>query len=127
MVPVVTGTLETGDYSLVGHESKIAIERKSLADLYSTIGQNRERFEREFERLNEMRHPYLLIEADWPVILDPPDNITAFTKLPPKTISRTAISWSQKYPRVQWWPCGTREIAEAMTFRILERYMRDHV
>jgi DNA excision repair protein ERCC-4 len=116
--------IETGDYTLVGHESKISIERKNLSDLYSTIGHGRERFEAEFQRLNELDHAFLVVESDWSEVLNPPESITRHTDLPPKTISRTAISWQLRYPRVHWFPCGSREIAEATTFRILEMYLR---
>jgi ERCC4-type nuclease len=123
-VPTVRGTLASGDYSLEGHEQNIAVERKSLADLYATIGHGRERFEAEFRRMNEMSHAFLVIEADWSTVLNPPESITRHTELPPKIISRTAISWQLRYPRVHWFPCGSREIAEVTTFRILEMYLR---
>jgi len=44
-------TLQQGDYSIVGHESHVAIERKSKADLFGTLSAGRERFQRELERL----------------------------------------------------------------------------
>ena len=56
-------TLQQGDYSLVGHESQVAIERKSLADLFGTLGQGRERFERELARLAELDRAAIVIEA----------------------------------------------------------------
>jgi ERCC4-type nuclease len=40
-------TLATGDYSVSGLESVVAIERKSLPDLPSCCGRERERFDRE--------------------------------------------------------------------------------
>ena len=43
--------LTSGDYSLIGFENVVAIERKSLADLYSSLTNDRKRFEREFQRL----------------------------------------------------------------------------
>ena len=47
----VRGTLTTGDYSVAGMESIVAIERKSLGDLLSCIGKERERFDKEVMRL----------------------------------------------------------------------------
>lgn len=71
--PLVVGfarsTLASGDYSVVGLEEVVGVERKSLADLYSTIGQHRERFERELARLNEFRFAAVVVEADWRNIL----------------------------------------------------------
>jgi ERCC4-type nuclease len=63
---VVTRTLTTGDYSLVGLESVIAIERKSLPDLLSCIGQSRDRFTREVYRLLAYPVRGLVVEASWP-------------------------------------------------------------
>jgi len=31
-------TLQTGDYSIVGYEDRLCVERKSLEDLYHTLG-----------------------------------------------------------------------------------------
>lgn len=59
------GTLTTGDYSIAGLESVIAIERKSLPDLLACIGQERERFEREIQRLMAFPCRCLIIESTW--------------------------------------------------------------
>lgn len=60
------GTLATGDYSVKGLESVVAIERKSLPDLLGCIGQDRERFEREIVRLLAYPCRAIVIEATWP-------------------------------------------------------------
>lgn len=122
-VPTIRETLASGDYSLQGHAG-IAIERKSLPDLYGTIGQGRDRFERELERLNKLDFAAVVIEATWPeVCAEPPPH----TKLPPKTVFRSILAWSVRYPRVHWLPCGPRRLAEVTTFRLLERYVREKV
>lgn len=71
-IPTLPSTLKSGDYSIIGHESQIAVERKSLEDLYSTLGQGRERFERELQRLQEMQFSAIVIEAGWNRILSKP-------------------------------------------------------
>ena len=58
------GTLATGDYALKGCD-EIRIERKSLPDLLACCGVERERFEREIERLLAFRVRILLIESTW--------------------------------------------------------------
>ena len=60
------GTLATGDYSLVGLQDHVAIERKSLPDLLGCIGRDRERFEREVQRLKAYPVRALVVEAIWP-------------------------------------------------------------
>ena len=61
---VVRKKLDVGDYSIVGFESMITVERKSLADLYGTIGQGYDRFERELQRAIPYRWKGLVIESD---------------------------------------------------------------
>lgn len=61
---VEVGTLQTGDYALRGCD-EIRIERKSLPDLLACVGVERERFQREVERLLAFRCRILLIESTW--------------------------------------------------------------
>lgn len=113
--------LPTGDYSIQGHEREVAIERKSLADLYSTLGQHRERFETEHERLSHFDFGAVVIEATWDQILyHPPE----FSLLLPKTVFRTFCSWTVRY-HVPWFPAGSRRGAEVMTYRLLEKWWRE--
>lgn len=67
--PLVTA-LKTGDYSILGHESNFAIERKSLNDFTGCIFADR--FEREMIRLSEFKRAYLLIEANIANLKNPP-------------------------------------------------------
>ena len=59
------GTLATGDYSVRGLENVVAVERKSLGDLLSCVGQHRERFDREVQRLLAYPVRALVVEASW--------------------------------------------------------------
>jgi len=121
-VPTRRGTLASGDYSLVGYEHRLAVERKSLADLYGTLGKGRERFERELERLARFDFAAVVIEATWPeVCAEPPPH----AQLPPKTVFRSILAWSVRYPRVHWFPAGPRALAEVTAFRLLERFLRE--
>lgn len=64
----VVGTLDTGDYSLLGLDHVVRIERKSLADLLGCVGRERERFDREVQRLLGFPVRVLLVESDWVTI-----------------------------------------------------------
>lgn len=57
----VRAGLVTGDYSVHGAENLFAIERKSIADLVSSITVERDRFERELIRLRGYEFKRLLI------------------------------------------------------------------
>lgn len=67
-VEVVRTKLDAGDYSLVGYESLITFERKSVQDLVGTLIGGHERFLRELERMQDYKEKYILIEHS-PAIL----------------------------------------------------------
>ncbi|TXH18015.1 MAG: hypothetical protein E6R03_02915 [Hyphomicrobiaceae bacterium] len=118
-IPVEIATLKTADYSIKGFESEIAIERKSLTDLFGTLGSGRERFERELERLSEFQIAHVVIEASWETVLcKPPER----AKLSPKSVFRSINAWEQEFPTIHWQFMGMKAIAEHKTFRILERF-----
>jgi ERCC4-type nuclease len=62
---VEAGTLATGDYSIRGLEHVIAIERKSAEDMLACIGRERERFDREIQRLLAYPVRAVVVEAGW--------------------------------------------------------------
>ena len=64
----ITSTRPTGDYSVRGLEHVIAIERKSLDDLVGCVGRDRERFDREVQRLLAFPVRILVIESSWEAI-----------------------------------------------------------
>lgn len=114
-----SGHLPSGDYSIEGFTDRVAVERKSLDDLYGTLGQNRDRFVRELERLAEMDVAWVVIEAEWSEILgSPPPR----SELNPKTIVRSVQAWMVRYPRLHWVCVPGRDFGEVMTFRLLERF-----
>lgn len=121
IVPTHLQALASGDYSICGFENRIAIERKSKEDLFGTLGQGRERFVRELERLNRMDVAFVVIEATEPEIhTHPPEH----SRLNPKTITRSITAWQLEFPRIHWRFMGSRQFAEATTFRILERFWK---
>lgn len=112
--------LTTGDYTIEGYQSLVCVERKSLDDIYGTIGQRRELFEAEHDRMAGLSAACVVIEADWDTILNKPP---LMSKLNPKVIWRTAISWSIRYG-VPWYAMPHRAAAELWTFRFLEMFHR---
>ena len=62
------GTLTSGDYAPRGLEHIAAIERKSAADLVSSVTHDRDRFERELHRLRGMHFARVIVTASRDVI-----------------------------------------------------------
>jgi hypothetical protein len=121
IIATTRGTLSTGDYSILTLESEIAVERKSLADLFSTLGQGRDRFTRELARLSTFRSASVVVEAEWSTIFNAPP---PRSKLSPRTVFMSVVSWRNRYPNIGWWFLPSRDVAEACTIRILDDYWR---
>jgi DNA excision repair protein ERCC-4 len=56
---------QTGDYGLAAAPDYVALERKSLNDLICCCTSERERFEREVERLRAFPIRFLIVESSW--------------------------------------------------------------
>jgi ERCC4-type nuclease len=118
IVPTVRCTLKTGDYSIIGYEDLITIERKSKEDLYGSISQNRDNFIGRLNRMKDLERAIIVVEASWDDLLSNPPH---FTKFNPKSLSRTIQSWIIRYP-VQWLMVPNRDYGEAFTFWLLRRF-----
>lgn len=64
----ITESLTTGDYALAACPDVCRIERKSLQDLVACVGSERERFEREVQRLLAYPVRILVVESSWDAI-----------------------------------------------------------
>ena len=58
-------TLPTGDYSILGFEEYVVVERKSLPDLIGCMTTGRHRFERELQRMRSYEARAVVVEASW--------------------------------------------------------------
>jgi ERCC4-type nuclease len=120
-VDTVSALLPAGDYSIEGCERLVAVERKSLEDLYASLSQHRERFEAEHERLSDYDYAAVVVEATWrDVLLYPPER----SRLLPKSVRGTILAWSRRYG-VHWHLVEDRRLAERTTFDILRGWWED--
>ena len=62
-IDVIRGNLDTGDDSILGYESRVSIERKSLADFCQTVIRCKGRFEDELSRLQSFDLARIVVEA----------------------------------------------------------------
>ncbi len=109
-------TLATGDYSVEGYEQLIAVERKTLEDLYGCFGQSRERFVRELDRLAAYRYPAIVIEASLAQVVAG----ARHSQVHPNSAIGSLVAWSTRY-RIPCWLCGNRAGAATVTHRILTK------
>lgn len=117
----IRGTLATGDYSIYHLEDVVALERKSLDDLYGSLGKNgRDRFKREFERLAGYRWAALVIEATWQTILTCPPKMSG---LHPHSAVGALLAWSIRYG-VHIIPAGDRQLAQRLAYEWLHHVWR---
>jgi len=79
--------LDSGDYSISGRESLVAIERKeNIVEFAQNLTQDR--FERELERMEQIAHPYVVLEFDFEDLVRYPHS----AKLPPNIKQNIQIS-----------------------------------
>jgi len=113
---LIESKLEYGDYSL--HPSnKLAIERKSLSDLYGTLSGGRERFEREIQKAKKMEG-YIVV-----VVESTLNNMMyqkqKFGKASGEFIAHNMRQLIRKYDNLQFVFCDGREEARDKTIHIL--------
>jgi ERCC4-type nuclease len=81
-------TLPVGDYSVDGFAESCAVERKSLPDLYHSLGQDRARFKRELEKLATYEFKALVIEGSELDLFRWQD----FSRMHPRAIFESVVS-----------------------------------
>ena len=87
-VPMIRKTLAYGDYSVLGFEECISVERKKAGDLYTCLGKERERFKKELEKLQHYERRWLLIEDSEEEVLQPQD----YSQMHPNAIRQSLVS-----------------------------------
>jgi ERCC4-type nuclease len=113
-------TLATGDYSLEGFETVLAVERKNHSDAWGCLTEGRKRFERCLERLSLLDRSAIVIESSMADFVIPPPQIK---RVNAATAMGSYISWSTKY-RIPVFFAENRQWAERVTLRILAAYYK---
>ena len=113
--------LKTGDYSLAGMESLVAIERKSLDDFVSCITAGRSRFERELCRADALERFWIVIEANLTRI----EQGLYRSKVNPESVLGTLAAWSNRH-KVSFVFADNRQSAAKMTERLLRHAWTEH-
>ncbi len=112
--------LPAGDYSVVGLEEWVAVERKSVNDLVTSLTRERARFLREMERFGAYDAACVVVEAELA-------DVAAHryrSRATPRSIVGSVITIGLRY-RVPTYFCGSRSLAAAFTERYLVRYAQE--
>ena len=111
--------LPAGDYSLVGSEERVAVERKSLADFVQTVIRARRRFHAELRKLAECEHACVVVEGSLRDVLE--GNYPGSAH--PNAVFGSAISICVDWG-VPVYFCGDRQTAKQFVEAYLERCWR---
>ena len=115
-------TLKTGDYSIVGFENRVCVERKSKQDLFGSVSSGRDRFERELGRMSKMERACVVVECSMQSVKQGLEQ----SQMDPMNVLFTMISWAGRY-RVPWMFCETRGEAEFFALKFLDFAWREFV
>ena len=113
-VETVRRALPAGDYSVLGYEDVIAVERKSLDDFVKTVVKDRSRFKAELIKLGEYRYACVVIEGNLSDLLSGNYRSGAH----PASVFGALISIIVN-SRIPVFPCSNRQIARAFTEHFL--------
>lgn len=123
--------LETGDYTVEGFEDRFAVERKSLNDLATSVGSERNRFEAEIRRAQAFDEFAVVVEASREDV----ESGRYYSQIHPNAVLGTTKKWPWKYSRLEFIWAGenddgekvhdlpaAREHAAQETLRLLDRW-----
>lgn len=113
--------LDVGDYAIGGLEDVVMVERKTLGDLWNTLGrtENYQRFLREMDRAKNHKLKYLVIEATLAEV----NSGYRFSKITPANIHAKLISLQAKH-NVHVIFAGRQDIARAWVRRLFDKLFR---
>jgi ERCC4-type nuclease len=129
-IPYIVKKLEVGDYSFqlpnypeVNMDNKIIVERKnSLSEIASNFTSGRERFTKEFERVQEGQKVHLVVEtATWKKLF----NGTYRSKFHPNSFKASLITWCIRY-KLPVWFAEVKESPEII-YKLMYYELNEHL
>ena len=113
------GNLFTGDYSLLGYEDRVTVERKGYEDAWQCSAKESQRFEECVQRMAAMDRALIVIEPSLKKYSKKPKHVERVT---PATAVGRYVSWMAKYRVPVVW-CENRSYAARITARFLAAYL----
>jgi ERCC4-type nuclease len=116
-VTMTRATLSTGDFTLTEHFEDVAVERKTVSDLLTCIGTDRDRFERELQRAADLAAFCVVVEGSLP------DLLRQRREIHPNAIMGTLAAWTRRHCPIVF--AGSPMLATMFTVRYLAGHLRD--
>jgi hypothetical protein len=127
---VVVAKLDAGDYSVLGMEDDLFIERKaSTGELSNNFGKKRAAFFRELNRAKHITNKYIVCEFSYDDILCFPDNSKIpenkrqYVKVNPGFLIKTIRDIEIVYD-VEFFFCGSKEKATTKIVELIEECLK---
>ena len=123
----IFGTLSYGDYTIFHngkiYSDQIIIERKgAVSEIFQASGKERERFEKELEKMKDAPHKYILCEFDFmEATNNPPPGVMSIT-----SVYGSICKWMVFY-NIPFIFCGNRRNARAVCFKLLQEYFEHKI
>lgn len=127
--PTILQKLDVGDYSVMGMERHVCVERKRFGEFYNCLTNDRDRFEREILKAGEfLFRLHIVVEASlWQVITGTFDDCDWPSQATPASIRGTIIAWEGRYDWVRFWFPGDRNSAILWGEHLLKKSWSDLV
>ena len=117
--------LDAGDYSVVGLEHRVAVERKSLADFVHTVIHDAARFAAELQKLAGIDAASVVVEANLDDVLRGRHG-DVLRSVDPQAVLGAALHIALHWRVPVYW-CGSRQAACAFTDAFLRMFVRTTV
>jgi ERCC4-type nuclease len=118
---MVRNTLLDGDYSIVGMEPHVFIERKGISDLYTYCSSERKKTQEKLGRASGRKMKLLAIEASESDILSP----QMFTKVSCETVRQALVSIELRFGVHVYYNRNRREVERWLMDRMIKFYKNE--
>lgn len=123
-VNVTKKALTAGDYSLLGYENQIAVERKTLDDFAQTVIRGKERFNKELQKLVNYEAACIVVEGDLKDLATGRYSSGASPASIIGNLTSICVDWG-----IPVYCCSTRQLAivftEQFLFKFHQKKMRE--
>lgn len=121
-VPMVVAKLDAGDLSVIGAETRIAIDRKQLGDFIGCVTWEKDRFGRMLEKLSKYELGAIVVEASFEDVRQRRYR----ANVAPSVVIGAAASIVTRYG-IPVYFAGNRESSADFTLRLLKSFWRHHM